>query len=61
MLFMMIMFGMIIMNVVIIMVVMTAMIIMVVMHMHLAVKVLSFTPYKSGANSGLNGERTTIA
>ena len=52
---------MIVMTIVVVMVCMTSMIIMVVMNMNLAVKVLGFSPDQSWTDSGLNGERTTIA
>ena len=40
---------------------MTSMIIMVVVNMNLAIKVLGFSPDKGWTDSGLNGERTSIA
>ena len=61
MLFMMVMICMIVMTIVVVMVCITSMIIMDVMNMNLAVKVLGFSPDQSWTDSGLNGERTTIA
>ena len=40
---------------------MTSMVIMVVMNMNLAIKVLGFSPDKGWTDSGLNGERASIA
>ena len=48
-------------TIVIIMVFMTSVIIMIVMNMNLAIKMLGFSPDQSWTDSGLNGERTTIA
>ena len=50
-----------VMIIVVVMICMTSMIIMIVMNMNLAIKVLSFSPDQSGTDSGLNGERPTIA
>ena len=49
------------MTVVIIMVVMTSVIIMVVVNMNLAIEVLGFSPDQRWTDSGLNGERASIA
>ena len=39
----------------------TSMIIMVVVNMNLPIEVLGFSPDKGWTDSGLNGERTSIA
>ena len=44
-----------------IMVVMTSVIIMVVVNMNLAIEVLGFSPDQRWTDSGLNGERASIA
>ena len=49
------------MTIVIIMVVMTSVIIMVVVNMNLAIEVLGFSPDQRWTDSGLNGERASIA
>ena len=56
MLFMIVLFMVMIVVILVIMVVM----ILVIMHMHFSVKVLRFSPNKSGANGCLNGKRAAI-